>query len=214
MSDDLASDIENDIIFGVYGPGARLTEDRIIDRYDVKRHAVRAAFTALEQRGLLVHRANRGVEVVEFTPDQVDELYQVRIILETSAAKNTPLPVDPFIIRQMEQLANEHEKAIDAENFREVFWLNKRFHEVQFSCCKNERLRTLIKEHTRIAQPIRVVKYDDSKHMSIVVAQHYEIIEAMKGSDQDAYVMATHKHLPASAEAYRKLFERRFALVG
>lgn len=214
MSGDLASEIENDIIFGVYGPGARLTEDRIIERYEVKRHAVRAAFSELEQRGLLVHRANRGVEVVEFTPDQVDQLYEVRIILETSAAQSTPLPVPPAVIKQMEKLASAHEQAIKTENFREVFWLNKRFHEVQFSCCPNERLRTLIKEHTRIAQPIRVVKYDDSKHMSTVVAQHYEIIAAMKGRDQDAYVSATRKHLPASAEAYRKLFERRFALVG
>lgn len=214
MSDNLASDIESDIIFGVYGPGTRLTEDRIIERYDVKRHVVRAAFTALEQRGLLVHQANRGVEVVEFTPDQVDELYQVRIILETSAAKITPLPVSASIIKQMEQLANEHKQAIKDEDFRQVFALNKRFHEVQFSCCPNERLRNLIKEHTRIAQPIRVVKYDDGRHMSEVVAQHYEIIEAMKGPDQSAYVAATRKHLPASAEAYRKLFERRFARTG
>lgn len=210
MSDHLAADIENDIVFGVYGPGARLTEDRIIERYDVKRHVVRAAFTALEQRGLLVHRANRGVEVVEFTPDQIDELYQVRIVLETSAAEITPLPVSPAVVEQMEQLAGEHKQAIEAEDFRQVFSLNKRFHEVQFSCCPNERLRHLIKEHTRIAQPIRVVKYDDTGHMSNVVAQHYEIIEAMKGSDQDAYVAATRKHLPASAEAYRRLFERRF----
>ncbi|MFD0915223.1 GntR family transcriptional regulator [Pseudahrensia aquimaris] len=214
MKDTLAAQIESDIVFGVYGPGTRLTEDRIIERHDAKRHAVRAAFSTLEQRGLLVHHTHRGVEVVEFTPDQVDQLYQVRIILETSAAEHTQLPVDAAISDKMEQLALQHAKAIEDKDFRSVFALNKEFHKVQFSCCGNERLESLIEEHARIAQPIRVVKYDDADHMREVVEQHFEIIKAMRGVDKRAYVEATQKHLPASAEAYRRLYKRRFGTHG
>lgn len=61
-----------------------------------------------------------------------------------------------------------------------------------------------------MAQPIRVVKYDDRDHMATVVDQHRAIIEAMQGTSQDAYVNATREHLPASAEAYRILYARRF----
>ena len=88
--------------------------------------------------------------------------------------------------------------------------LNQSFHEVQYSCCGSPRLAELIETHTRIAQPIRVVKYDDADHMRTVVAQHFAIIEAMRGTSRGALVAAVRAHLPASAEAYRLLYARRF----
>lgn len=212
MSGSLAKELENDIIFGVFGPGTRLVEDRVMDRYQAKRHAVRAAFVELERRGLLVHRVNRGVEVVDFTPDEVDELYGVRIVLETAAARQTRLPVDPAIIEEMTRIARQHEAAAEAGDFRAVFTLNKQFHALQFSVCGNSRLNTLIEEHARIAQTVRVVKYNDETHMREVVAQHFRIIETMAGNETEAYVKATHDHLPASAEAYRKVHEMRFGM--
>lgn len=210
MSDALTQELENDIIFGVFASGSRLIEDRVMERYNAKRHAVRAAFSELERRGLLVHKSNRGVEVVDFTPDEVDDLYAVRIILETSAARATQLPVDKSVIADLTKLAKQHEQAVKDGAFRAVFDLNKAFHELQFSVCGNARLITLIEESTRIAQTVRVVKYQDADHMRTVVQQHFEIIKAMAGSDVEAYVQATRNHLPASAEAYRKLHEMRF----
>lgn len=210
MAASLETDLENDIIFGVYAPGSRITEDSVMEQYGAKRYAVRNAFAQLESRGLLVHRPNRGVEVVEFTPDEVDALYDVRIVLETAAAARTRLPVDPAVIRQLEDIADRHAEAVEREAFRDVFWLNQEFHELQFSCCDNPRLAALIGMHARMAQPIRVVKYDDRAHMATVVAQHRAIIAAMRGTSQEAYIAATREHLPASAEAYRLLHARRF----
>lgn len=210
MSGTLESDLENDIIFGVYAPGTRITEDSVMEHYGVKRHAARSAFAHLESIGLLVHRPHRGVEVVDFTPDEVDALYDVRIVLETAAAARTRLPVDPEIIGRLEDIADRHADAVKRGDFRAVFWLNQEFHELQFSCCDNPRLAALIGMHARMAQPIRVVKYDDNAHMANVIAQHNAIIEAMGGKSQDAYIAATREHLPASAEAYRLLYSRRF----
>lgn len=206
-------DLENDVIFGVYAPGARIVEDRVMERYAAKRHAVRNAFAVLENRGLLIHRPNRGVEVVDFTPDEVDALYDVRIVLETAAAERTELPCSKKLTDKLEDIARRHEKATADKDFRAVFWLNQEFHEVQYSCCGNSRLAELIGKHARAAQPIRVVKYDDAEHMKTIVAQHFDIIEAMRGTSTKALVEAVRAHLPASAEAYRTLYERRFGPV-
>lgn len=210
MTDSLTENLETDIIFGIYTPGYRLTEDQVMDRYDVKRHAVRAAFSELKTRGLLTHKRNRGVEVVSFTPDEVDALYEVRIILEAAAAERTPLPASAETLASLESIAKAHQKACEEMDFRTVFTLNNEFHRTLFKCCKNDRLIELIEEHARIVQPIRTVKYDDVSHMRVVVAQHFEIIEAMRGTNQLAYIEATRNHLPASAEAYRARYESRF----
>lgn len=212
MTDDLATDLENNIIFGVFSPGSRIIEDRVMERYGAKRHAVRNAFAELEARGLLVRRPNRGVEVVDFTPDEVDALYEVRIVLEIAAAERTPLPCDPELVARLEDIARRHARAVRDKDFRCVFWLNQEFHEVQYSCCGNPRLAELIGNHARAAQPIRVVKYDDSTHMERIVSQHFDIIEAMRGTSQEALVTAVRAHLPASAQAYREIYNRRFSL--
>lgn len=213
MHDTLTADLENDVIFGVYQPGTRIIEDRVMERYGAKRHAVRNAFAELEARGLLVRRPNRGVEVVDFTPDEVDALYEVRIILETAAAERTPLPCSPSVAQRLEDIAKRHEQAVKDKNFRAVFWLNQEFHELQYSCCGNRRLADLIGNHARAAQPIRVVKYDDAEHMRNVVAQHFDIITALRGTSHSALVAAVRAHLPASAEAYRLTYERRFGAL-
>jgi len=210
MSDPLTKELENDVIFGVYPPGARIIEDRVMEIYGAKRHAVRNAFAELETRGLLVRRPNRGVEVVDFTPDEVDALYDVRIILETAAAERTNLPCGDEIATRLEDIARRHEKAVKEHDFRSVFWLNQEFHEVQYSCCGNPCLAELIGKHARAAQPIRVVKYEDETHMMQIVSQHFDIIAALRGTSQDALVAAVRAHLPASAEAYRTLYNRRF----
>lgn len=210
MSDPLTQELENDVIFGVYPPGGRIIEDRVMEVYGAKRHAVRNAFAELETRGLLVRRPNRGVEVVDFTPDEVDELYDVRIILETAAAERTKLPCDPEITAKLDDIATRHARAAKEQDFRAVFWLNQEFHETQYSCCGNPRLAALIGKHARAAQPIRVVKYEDEAHMEQVIRQHFDIIAALRGTSQDALVAAVRAHLPASAEAYRTLYTRRF----
>ena len=210
MLDTLTTELENDVIFGVYAPGSRIIEDRVMERYGAKRHAVRNAFAELEARGLLVRRPNRGVEVVDFTPDDVDALYDLRIILETAAAERTTLPCDPKIAAKLDDIAQQHAKAVSDQDFRAVFWLNQEFHEVQYSCCGNPRLAGLIGKYARAAQPIRVVKYDDAEHMDQVVSQHLDIIAALRGTSKDALVAAVRAHLPASAEAYRTLYNRRF----
>lgn len=210
MTDALIADLEHSIIFGAYGPGSRITEDRIMERHGAKRHAVRAVFAQLESRGLLVRKQNRGVEVVDFTPDEVDQLYDVRIVLETAAAERTALPCAPAVSDTLDRIARQHEAAVEARDFRAVYELNLEFHQVQYACCGNPMLVDLIERHSRIAQPIRVVKYEDRDHMRMVVAQHFAIIAALRGTSVDEYVRATEAHLPASAAAYRMLYESRF----
>lgn len=209
MTNGLDKLIEEDIVFGVYAPGTRLVEDRVMERYNVSRHATRAAFAALESRKLLVHMPNRGVEVVRYTPDEVDALYDIRTVLETAAAARTALPVEARITEDLTRIARDHEQAWTEGDYREVFALNLQFHRVQYSCCANAPLIGLIEDHTRMVQPIRAIKYDDPDHMRKVIAQHHQIIQTMRGTDQQRYIDAVRDHLPASAKAYREFYAKR-----
>lgn len=201
--EELARKIEQDIVFGVYQPGSRLIEEPMTKRFAVSRHALRAAFLHLGHQGLVRHIPNRGVEVIEPTPDEIDDLYEVRQILETSAAGITPLPVASAISRALDDIQDRHEHAIATADFRAVFALNMQFHQLQFSTCPNQKLVAAIEEFARKVHVIRAVKYGDTPYMQTVTRQHRDIIAALRGTDNDAYVARVISHLPASSKAYR-----------
>ena len=56
---------------------------------------------------------NRGVVVNELKPRQVEEIYEVRVLLETGAARITPLPAPPDVIAEMELIQDRHEQAVN-----------------------------------------------------------------------------------------------------
>lgn len=211
--EELVHRIEEDIVLGVYAPGSRLIEDRMAKRFDVTRHALRSVFVRLGNRGFVEHTHNRGVEVVEPTPDEIDDLYQVREILETSAARMTPLPAPEGSTAALDDVQHAHDGAIAAGDYRAVFNLNIEFHRVQFSTCPNPKLSAAIEEFARKVHIVRAVKYDDAAHMASIASQHRGIVAALRGSDADVYVARVAAHLPASSVAYRRAYEIRHGIL-
>lgn len=208
--EELANQIEEDIVFGVYPPTSRLVEDRLMERFATSRYIVRGTFAELEARGLVERVPNRGVEVVELTPDEVEELYQLREILETSAARLTPLPAPRELLAQLIDIVEAHEAAVATGDFRKVFRLNIQFHAVQFSMCRNRRLREAIADYARKVHTIRAVKYNDAVYLDKVKQQHREIVRALESEDQEFYVQCVREHLPASNTAYRAAWNLKY----
>src|ERR1700693_2235558 len=96
---DIVRDLGEDIVFGVFHPKERLTEEDLMARFGLKRHVVREVLTQLDSMGLVLRVPNRGAYVRELTPEGVIEIYEVREILEVAAALRTPLPAPKEVIK-------------------------------------------------------------------------------------------------------------------
>ena len=201
--------LEEDIVFGVLPARSRIVEERIADRFGFKRHTVREALAQLEDMGLVRRIPNRGALVSELTPQQVREIYELRELLETSAARRTVLPVAPDVTDCMAEIQRRHSAAIVDEDFRAVFHLNIEFHAVQFSACANRELERAIADYARKAHLVRAIRYGDRAHMRKVEADHWAIVEAMKGSDVERLVEIVRAHLSGTSEDYLRLYEIR-----
>jgi DNA-binding GntR family transcriptional regulator len=85
--DTLASTLRARILDGELGPGAPLREQHLAAGYAVARHTVRAALRALANEGLVRIETHRGAHVTELTSTDVESLGELRIALETEAAR-------------------------------------------------------------------------------------------------------------------------------
>src|SRR5260221_5088795 len=119
----IVRDLEEDIVFGVFHPKERLTEEGLMARFGLKRHVVRDALSELDSIGLVVRVPNRGAYVRELTPEEVIEIYEVREILEVAAAFRTPLPAPKKVIVTLKRIQDEHSEAIANNDVHKAFRL-------------------------------------------------------------------------------------------
>lgn len=79
--------ISHDIITGKYGAGEKLIEAVFQQEFQVSKSPVREAFQMLINAGLIERKNRRGCFVKMFTPEEIEDIYLVRIELESMAAK-------------------------------------------------------------------------------------------------------------------------------
>ena len=88
------------IITGELSPGTRLVEDRLALRLAVSRNHVREALQTLATEGFVAITPRRGAVVAQITGEQAEELFDVRMALESLAARTaartlTTVPQEP-----------------------------------------------------------------------------------------------------------------------
>ena len=85
MTSEVYDRLRAEVVAGTFEAGAPLTELVLAQRYGTSRTPVREALRRLEQDGL-VERGERGMRVRTRSPEEILEIYEVRIPLEATAA--------------------------------------------------------------------------------------------------------------------------------
>src|SRR3954470_9180647 len=83
----IADKLRRAIAHGELKPGAQLGEADLSRKLGVSRGPLREGMQRLTQEGLLVAIRNRGLFVVEMTPDDVRDMYVAREAIERAAAR-------------------------------------------------------------------------------------------------------------------------------
>ena len=80
-------EIKQRIIRCEYLPGQQLNEDLLCSHFGSSRTPVRDALSRLEQEGLVIIHAKRGVKIAEVSISAVNELFEVRMRIEPYAVR-------------------------------------------------------------------------------------------------------------------------------
>ena len=130
------------IVSGDIPPGERLTEIALAEEFGISRTPVREALRRLEQDGL-AERAARGMRVRERSPNEILEIYEVRILLEGAAARAAAIRRTPLDVARLEQL-HEHMVKTEPVDAQAMEAANRRFHEMVWATSHNSTLIDLL----------------------------------------------------------------------
>ena len=90
---------------GLFRPGERLPQDRLAGLLEVSRMPIRAALRQLESEGLVELHAHRGATVRSLSPEEISDLYEMRILIETFALRKTVAAVTEDQLDQLTRIA-------------------------------------------------------------------------------------------------------------
>ncbi|MDF1750600.1 MAG: GntR family transcriptional regulator [Alphaproteobacteria bacterium] len=95
IADTIAEALKADIQTGAIVPGTHLQQEILAKRFSVSRVPVRDALFKLNSEGLVSIEANRGAIVVALSPDQINEIYDLRLLLECDALERAIKAMSP-----------------------------------------------------------------------------------------------------------------------
>lgn len=204
----IAGALEEDIIFGRLKPGERLREEALLDRFGHSRHFIRAAFVRLEKKGIVVRTRNVGAAVRAFSVAEVEEVYDVREMIQRQAALRIRLPADPAAVAHIEAIQAEYSRAVDAGDFRAIHDANDRFHLAVFALCGNAHLVSLVQQYMDMTYIIRTNTFSDARALQRSREQHEVMIAHLRGRDSWAFAELCVQHLRPNKDEYiRRLHE-------
>lgn len=198
----IVKSLEVDIVLGRLYPRERLVEEQLAKRFNTTRHVVRQALMELEMGGLIMRETNKGATVREYSADKVNQLYQMRELVEGQAALLIPLPVADNQLSLLQYICDEHAAAIEKSDMLGVVAANKEFHQVVYRLCGNDFLADVIDEMAKKSNLVRFTSSTDQSLLILARDEHYLILEALGKDDNNKLADICINHIQPSRLMY------------
>jgi DNA-binding GntR family transcriptional regulator len=169
------------ILRGDYAPGARLGEVELADALGVSRTPVRQ----LAAEGLVELVPNKGARVVAWTPDELEQVFELRAQVEGFAAHQAALRATDDDIERLAELATAHMAATSASDrdLERVYELNAAFHGCIAAVAGGASLHGVLGGLVHTVVLHRTLHTFDDAAMERSSRHHLEIVEAIRARD-------------------------------
>ena len=202
--------LKSSVLSGHFNPGERLTEEHLAKKLGVSRTPVREALHKLESEGLIKPLETRGFIVSRDSKDEVEELFELRAILEGYALRIISERISEEDLKQLGRLIAGAEDGLRRKRMEEVFKWNTKFHDTLHGIVVDKkRLHRLLVNIRKYVLRYRrdTLQYPDGGKRA--VDGHRKILLALRLRDPDLCERMMREHIQeAKVDAEQFLFEK------
>jgi DNA-binding GntR family transcriptional regulator len=186
--------IVNDVMEQRIGPGTRLSEKSLCERFGVSRMYVRRALLTLSNQGVVELQANKGARIRKPTLKQSITLFKTRRIIESIIIKDVVLQRNEVNIAELNAHMALEEQAFINNDRNELIRLSGQFHLLIASFQTNHLLtgfmKTLVTESSLITG-----MYGQHSFSNCPPSEHRHLVNAIKNQDQSLALQLMIAHL-------------------
>ncbi len=199
--------LADEIVRGVYAPGAPLDETRIANRFNVSRTPVREAIRLLAASGLVEVRPHRAAVVARPDANQLAEMFEAMAGLERLCAGYA---AERMTIAERQALEEIHERlrvliqSGDPQQYHEV---NEAFHNAIYDGAHNAYLADLTLSTRSRVQPFRRAQFRNLGRLAKSHVEHDRVVEAILRGEKAVAAAAMNEHIILVREEYQHYSE-------
>lgn len=206
-ADEVYEQLKHDVADFKLVPGDRFTENEIGERLGVSRTPVRQALFRLQQEGYVEVLFRSGWRVLPFDFDQFEQLYDLRMVLETTAAHRLCTDgqrVDAALLEQLAAiwLVPAAERSADMHQIAQ--W-DEEFHCQLVAAAGNAEMARVHRDVTDRIRIIRRLDFTKPARIDTTYEEHGKILRAIQRKRGDQAALLLRAHIEASQAEVRKI---------
>jgi DNA-binding GntR family transcriptional regulator len=182
------------IVSGQLRPGDRIRQDEVAESFGVSIAPLREALAVLEKEGQVTYLPRRGYFVAELHISDLQEIYELRAILEERAVRSSLPQFEEDAIERIRLAARECAAAATAGDVTAELQANRRFHLGLLESADHPHTLRVIRQLWDSTEAYRALYYNSPDERGITLDAHTRILAALDRGDADALVAELHSH--------------------
>jgi DNA-binding GntR family transcriptional regulator len=197
LTDQVYARLRHEILTCELEPGRELSEAELAARFSVSKTPVREALATLRQEGFVHTFPRRGYQVIPVTFGDMNELFDVRTILEAGAAELACSRISDAELDQLDRLADVVYDRAEKPSLKRFIEANRDFHEAIARASGNDRLHQLV---MRQVLELERFFYLGAKLRDVnteTTSDHHEIVRVLRrrGAVEARQIMIRHNEV-------------------
>jgi DNA-binding GntR family transcriptional regulator len=201
LSDRVYRRLQDAIIDGRLAPGQWLRQEALAQELGTSQLPVREAIRRLAAEGLAVRIPYKGVQVAKYSPEDIIDMFNIRMILESLAARYATLQISPQDIARLEKNLEEVVHYNEPDQMAKRRELNTEFH---LTICRASNHRYLVRQieamwvwfpSTLSYEGMRRQEELSQERLEQEHREHRAILSALKERDARLVEEETQKHI-------------------
>jgi DNA-binding GntR family transcriptional regulator len=201
----LRDEIENAILSNEFGPGARLDETMLANRFGVSRTPVREALMQLNAIGLVDIRPRRGAVVIDPGPHRIYEMFEVMAELEGLAGSLAARRLNEESRDAITAAHKRCEISAGAGDSDSYYYDNEAFHKAIYAASRSEFLEEQCAQLHRRLRPYRRLQLRVRNRLSTSFTEHSAIVAAIFAGDVEQARSLLRAHVGIQGERFSDL---------
>lgn len=180
LTENVTANLRNSIICGNIKPGVKITETELAETMGVSRNVVREAILMLISEGLMEKVTNRYTKVVEFSEEDIIDIFDLRIAIELAAIKR--VAGNEQLYNTLEQLAAEIDHSIlhEENDYIKLIQSDILFHDCLIRGSGNKRL---VETWISIMGPMKMLLFRHMNAAQATKCSHASLIQCIREGD-------------------------------
>ncbi|MHC6179178.1 GntR family transcriptional regulator [Clostridium sp. JNZ X4-2] len=190
--------LKNEIITNRFRPETPIIEMEIASKLKMSRSPIREAMRELEMEGLIVSYPGHGSFVASISPYDVEEIYELRILLESWALKRS---ISRITSEELDNLEHNFKTAFREGDWEALHQADRALHNLIINKSLSKRLIAFMNILNSQIERIRYISAKNKNRAELSYHEHLKIIHYLRQHDFDKCKMTLKTHLKSVVQS-------------